>query len=210
MNKKLVLLVLLTIPLFSYSQEQRRVQLSVYSGLFKAGNSKEYKRIQPGYNLGMGLSCFLDEHFFLTAHWNYGQNSYYEDCPSITKYPDWSLGFPGGTNSVLQLNNIGLLARYYLPVTQWMNFKGQIGISQIIEIRKGFPLVLYAPNLFLGYELRTGSYSSTLFALALPVKFDMGFTPFKQARNIELGLAFGFYIGISTGAYVSPQIAISF
>ena len=208
MNKRLVLLVLLTFSLFSYSQEQR-IKASLQYGFFKAG---DYKKIQPGHSFGFDLSYFLSEHFFLTAHFNYGINYYYEDV--LTKFPD-SHSFPdkGNTNAQVILNNIGLLAGYHLPINQWFNITGQMGVSQFIEIKQDFSLRIYAPEQIQGYDMGWG-FSKNHFCIAFPVKFNVSFTPFKQRKNIELGYSLGFYIepdfGFFTGLYHGPQLSLSF
>ena len=107
---------------------------------FMAGSEETYKNIQLGRNLGMDVRFFLTERFFLTAHLNHGENSYFEDswrtnAPTPAEGGTWWIGENGPFNAILRINHVGLLAGYYLPVTQWMNLRGQAGISQVIEVR---------------------------------------------------------------------------
>jgi hypothetical protein len=121
-----------------------------------------------------------------------------------------------GFNAKLIINNVGLLAGYYLPVTQWANLTGQIGFSHFTQISKAFPVKIYEPDpnqddvMYLDY---------TVLSAAFPVKFSIGFTPLKQlnigfAKNIEFGYACGFYIepdfGFFTGVYHGPQLSVTF
>ena len=220
MKKTLTLLILLTASLSLYSQEQRRVQISMHSGRFMAGSSEIYKNIQPGSNIGMDVRFFLTERFFLTAHFNYGSNLYFENS-WLTNAPNSGTGsLPNSDvpfNATLRMNNVGLLAGYFLPITPWLNARGQIGISQIIEVKDDFPIEMYHPHLE-RYALTWRD--NAFFSAAFPVKFDIGFTPFKRLtdiallRNIELGVTAGFYIapdwGFFMGRYIAPQIAVSF
>lgn len=211
MNKFICLFVLLNFSLFLYSQE-RTIKISVHSGFFQAG---DYQNIQPGNNYGIDVSYYLSNRFFLTAHFNYGSNKYYEDSGLTTK-SDQSLEYQDATNATKVMNNVGLLAGYYLPVTQWGNLTGQIGFAQIIEIAKAFPVKTYQPDPNIDDRVW---HDFTFFSATFPVKFSAGITPFKQlnigfAKNIEIGYAFGFYmspdLGLFTGIYHGPQLSISF
>jgi hypothetical protein len=206
MTKKITLLVLLTVSLSLYSQEQRRVQISVHSGRFMAGSEEIYKNIQSGQNFGIDVRFFLTERFFLTAHLNHGRNDYFEDS-YLTNAPNdgtWWIDGRGPFNATLKMNNVGLLAGYYLPVTQWLNMRGQIGISQLIEVSADFPVKMYHPHL--GEDVLTHR-DSVIFTAAFPVKFDIGFTPFKQLRNIESGFVQNIELGFTAGFYIAPDWA---
>jgi len=212
--KKVIVFFLLLVALSAYAQE-RRTQISVNSGLFRAGNQSEYKNIQTWYNFGIDVSHFLTERFFLTAHWNFGKNHYYEGYSRTNisnDHPRYSFRFPGPTNSIVKMNNVGLLAGYFHPVSEWMNWRAQIGISQFIETRR-FPFRKYPPYSGSGFNDIT-RVDATIFSMAFPVKFDVGLTPFKRMRNVELGLTFGFYMmpewGFFTGTYLAPQLAVWF
>jgi len=206
MMKKIIVLALLTVSLFSYSQEQR-TQISVNSGIFIADN---YERIQLGHNFGINVSYFLTERFLLTAHWNYGQNRYYDWGNNISGQ---IVCHPCRLNATVQMNNVGLLVGYFHSVNQWLNWKAQIGVSQLINVHRRYPLRVYQPdpnnpNAIIHYV------DNVMYSMAFPVKFDVGFTPFKRMRNIELGLTFGFYrntnYGRNVGVYLAPQFAVSF
>ena len=224
MKKTLTLLLLLTVSLSLYSQEQRRVQISMHSGRFMAGSSEIYTDIQRNYrmNFGMDVRFFLTERFFLAAHFNHGSNLYLEDS-WLTNAPGYGLNRPESSdvwgNATVKKNYVGLLAGYFLPVTQWLNVRGQIGIAQIIETKRGIPLILYRPDR--ENQIYVGDHrDSVTFSAGFPVKFDIGFTPFKRLtdiallRNIELGVTAGFNIspdwGFFMGRYIAPQIAVSF
>ena len=206
MNKFLCLFVFLSCSLFSYSQE-RKIQISAHAGFFKAGN---YPHIDLGNSYGMDVSYFLSKHFFLTAHFNYGENGYYY-------YDDSSFIYSGNMNSTEIMNNVGLLAGYYQPVTQWGNITGQIGFAQIIEVtRRPSNMRVYRPDSQVYERIE---YEHAMFSASFPVKFSIGITPFKKlninvVKNIEIAYTYGWYIepdfGFFTGIYHGPQLSVSF
>ncbi|MDR0506890.1 MAG: porin family protein [Dysgonamonadaceae bacterium] len=212
MNKFMLPVLLLAISMGTYSQE-RKIKINFQYGSFKAG---DYENIRPGKSYGVDISYFLSSHFFMTAHFNYGSNDYYENS-WLTNIPDECIILPYRTNATLILNNVGLLGGYYLPINKWINITGQLGFSQIIKIKKAFPVKVYRPE---DSEIDGRVwYDSVLFNGAFPVKFNVGITPFKElnigfAKNIEIGYSFGFYMlpdwGFYTGAYHGPQFSIMF
>jgi hypothetical protein len=211
----IVLILGLTFPILSYSQ-RKTFKVGIQHGYFNAGSA--FQNVVPQKNTGIDISYFLSNCFFLTGHFNYGTSDYYET--SLTKYPNdrlfWEQSGDVFTNSRLIMNNIGLLAGYYLPVTEWANLTGQVGYSQFIRITKQFPLrIIWDEDM--PYTMSHADFA--VVSAAFPVKFNIGVTPFKRlniglAKNIEIGYALGFYMepdyGVFTGVYHGPQLSISF
>ncbi|MDR2409222.1 MAG: hypothetical protein LBE13_14060 [Bacteroidales bacterium] len=224
----LFMIMFVGISVFSHSQDQK-IKISLHGGYFNIGNY--FHNVVPDRNVGMDVSYFLSDRFFLTAHFNYGKSRYYDNS-AATEIPSYvsTWEYLDGTNAEMILNNVGLLAGYCLPVNQYINFAGQIGFSQFIKIAKGIPTVVYSPDKY--YEDGTYSFEEqykrslafssrdqAFFSAAFPVKFSIGITPFKQlnigfAKNIEFGYAAGFYIepdfAFFTGVYHGPQLSVSF
>jgi hypothetical protein len=204
--KKVLIIILLSLSFLSHSQE-RKIKLSIQEGYFNAGSN--YSHIKPGWNVGGDVSYFLSKHFFLTAHFNYGVNSYYEN--NLSLYNDLNPHSSDGTNANVIINNIGLLAGYNFPVTSWMNLSGQIGFSQWIEVIDDFLLIDHD---HLADIPRDGviQVDKGQISAAFPVKLSVGFTPWK---HIEIGLAGGFYIEpdykpLWVGFYFGPQLSVCF
>jgi hypothetical protein len=84
MKKLLLLFTLVGFSIFSYSQE-RKIKISVQHGYFNGGDY--FNNVIGGTNTGMDISYFLSERFFLTTHFNHGENGYYENS-WVTNYPD--------------------------------------------------------------------------------------------------------------------------
>jgi hypothetical protein len=201
-----ILLVLLSFSLLSYSQE-RKIKISVQSGYFNAG--EEYPEIKPGWNAGIDASYFLSNHLFLTAHFNYGKNKYYNKELSV--YSTLNPHSSDGTNSNVIINNVGLLIGYNFPVTTWMNVSGQVGISQWIEVIDDYILLDhdYLPDIPQGGIIQV---DKGYISAAFPVKFSIGFTPLKY---LEIGLSGGFYVEPDydpsfVGFYLGPQLSVLF
>ncbi|GHS96014.1 hypothetical protein FACS189421_00360 [Bacteroidia bacterium] len=227
MKKKLLLFLLLGFSIFSYSQE-RKIKISLQAGHFDIGN--HFQNVVTDWNAGMDVSYFLSERFFLTAHFNSGQNRYYYDLAPLEIPPfvsKWE--YTDGTNARMIMNNVGLLAGYCLPITHAVNLTGQIGFSQFIAITKNSPTIVYMPDESYADlystedQLKRSLYFSgrdfAFFSASFPVKFSVGVAPFRKlnigvAKNIEIGYAVGFYIepdfGFFIGVYYGPQLSVSF
>jgi hypothetical protein len=201
--KKILFIILLGFSSLLYSQENK-FKLSVQSGTFNMG---DYKKVQSGWNVGVDASYFLSDHFFLTAHYNYGTGSYYDDINTNFPNDSWN---SNGTNANLIINSMGLLAGYSLPIAQKVNLSGQIGFSQFIVTALNVPDRIYYPDSASGYK--PSNYEETLISAAFPVKLSVGFTPLKY---LEISLSGGFYIepdydSLFVGFYLGPQLSVLF
>jgi hypothetical protein len=209
--------------ILSYSQ-QNKFKISLQGGFMDGGsiynNQLNNARISGklGWNAGADISYFLTKRFFISAHFNSGQFSYLThpwDRLSETYYR-----MDEETHGEMKINTIGLLAGYCLPMSQSVLLTGQIGFSQFIQI-DNYPVITYFPDQEResGFREETWNTDFGFFSAAFPVKFGIGFSPFKKInigffRNVEIGYVFGFYIepdfGVFTGIYHGPQLSVSF
>jgi hypothetical protein len=215
-SKFLIVFILLGFSISSYSQEGKRFVPYSLLGKVKIGvqyayfNGGKYTNLKPGKSVGMDVSYFFDDRFFLTAHLNCGTNRYFED--KLTTYTSTGTLIGGSpvndTNATLIMNNVGLLGGIYLPIFEWLNVSAQIGFSQFIEIKSKFPIKTSESE---AYNMR--HVDDVFFGAAFPVKLSIGFNP---SKSIEIALAGGFYVEPDyfptpyVGVYCGPQISVIF
>lgn len=209
MNKLRILLLLfacLSAAVAGYSQE-RKAKFTAFGGPFHAG---KYTNRQHGNAGGFDLSYYINNRFFLTAHFSYGANRFFEDFYSNA--PDERMDPVKETNAKVVLNNIGLLAGYRYPITEWMSISGQLGISQFIEAKKYIPVLIQKPEPD-DHRDYLRRFDKDWFSIAFPLKISIDFVPCKF---LEVGLVAGCYIApdyrdhMIVGKYIGPQIGFVF
>ena len=160
--------------------------------------------MHAGANFGGDAGYFITKRFFLTAHFNYGTGKYYED--RRTDFPNDRLYPETNTNADLTNITMGLMAGYCYPVTAWLNVSAQAGFAQYIEHTH------FRVNVIYPEVNHPASMADTFVSASFPVKFSIGFIPWK---HLEIGVAGGFYIEPDfasriTGRYIGPQVGVVF
>jgi hypothetical protein len=225
--KLLLLLILCGIPISLYSQSQK-LKISLQGGFLNNGKNiygfhREAAGVESdgsGWIAGGDFNYFFTQRFFVGAHFSSGHLYYFAkimDPASDTYYREDEEKSSGS----MTINNVGLVAGYCLPVSSTVNITGQIGFAQFIQI-DSYPVMHYIPNekYVNGFEEQIWyNGDDAFFSASFPVKFSVGYTPFKHlniglAKNIEIGYACGFYIepdfGFFTAIYHGPQLSMTF
>lgn len=151
-----------------------------------------------GHNLAFNVNYFLSKRFILSTYANYGKSRYYDEINSNT--PDWNLQ-KDSTNADLYDINVGLLIGYKLPLTNWMNISGYIGIGSFTHRREYW---------WDTGQSNPGIKERTLTDIAFPVRVCLGFIPYK---HLELAFIGGFYFEPDfpvVGLYYGPQVSYQF
>ncbi|GHV58142.1 hypothetical protein FACS1894182_09090 [Bacteroidia bacterium] len=168
-----------------------------------------------GWNASADISYFITKRFFVTVHISEGNFNYSAE----RKYDDEAI--LGDDNGMMTVGSVGLLAGYSLPITSWSNISGQIGFAQFNLLDEYYSTVYFPKREdATGYGMQDSSHNyHTVFSASIPVKFSVGFMPFKKmdvgfAKNIELGYTCGLDIepdfGLFTFFYHGPQLSIAF
>jgi hypothetical protein len=194
--------------------QQPKVKASLQYGFLHGGlmDEKEYPdyttafRDEWGWNASADVSFFLTQRVFLTLHVSEGEYWYksilVNGTPGNSPIDGTPIRMP--YTGYMSIGTLGLLVGYNLPLSEWSNVSGQIGFGQFNALDE--------------YDNGRSNYH-TVFSASIPVKFSIGFTPFKNkdigiARNLEFGYTFGMDIepdfGIFTFIYHGPQVSISF
>ena len=210
--KRLLLLLFCGFSILSYAQEHR-MRVGLNYGFLYGGCSHQFDKSELGWMAGADISYFFTKHFFITLHisegaFNYTNNANFDDGTKRNEHGTMSMG------------TLGLLAGYHLPLTSWSNISGQIGFAQF-SLLDEYQYTLYTPNeeRLIGYDVLISNNYHTTFSASIPVKFTLGFTPFKKmdvglVKNIEIGYTCGLDIepdfGFFTFFYHGPQLSISF
>lgn len=216
-----ILLLAVFTSISVYSQDQK-IKVGLQYGFLNGGNmnTENYPdyttkvNSQWGWRASADISYFITNRFFVTANISEGAFNYTSD----RKYKDeirW-----GNEYGVMNMISIGLLAGYKLPLSSWSSISAEIGFAQFNFLNEYYANECI-PNedKLIGYEVLSDGGYGTVFSASIPVKFTIGFTPFKKldvgyAKNIEIGYACGLDIepdfGFFTFFYHGPRLSISF
>jgi hypothetical protein len=207
--------------LSAHAQDQK-LKASLQYGFLSGGNLADQKytnytstiKGKWGWNASADVSYFVTKRFFVTLHVSEGAFNYSAERQYNVSNMD---GEAGGSYSIA---TVGLLAGYSLPLTEWSNLSGQIGFGQfnLLDEYHSTERTFTGDHTHI-YETKDGDSYSTTFSASIPVKFAIGFQPFKKmkagfARNLEIGYACGLDIepdfGFPTFFYHGPQVSFSF
>jgi hypothetical protein len=218
--KFLLLLIICCGSVPAYSQEPK-MKISLQYGPLNAGciDVEDYLdytsqlKSEWGRSASADVSYFITRRFFVTLHISEGTLHY----STTRKYHDANMH--GSSTGVMSMGTVGLLAGYRLPLTPSVNLSGQVGFSQFNLLDEYYSNEYYSSDESNVIQYPIDNGYAPAFSASIPVKFSLGFMPFKKkdvgfAKNLELAYTFGLDIepdfGFFSFIYHGPQLSLLF